>query len=74
MRPSRFADDISNKNFTQIDVKVDPDRGIVWVYQNPAPRPCFNPALIREVRSIQLLLETYEGSLFRVFLPQAPRA
>jgi len=63
MRPSRFADDISNKNFTQIDVKVDPDRGIVWVYQNPAPRPCFNPALIREVRSIQLLLETYEGSL-----------
>lgn len=58
---------ISNDNtlstFKQIDVQVDSEYGIVWVYQNPHPRPCFNPELISEVRKIQLLLETYDGCL-----------
>ena len=49
--------------FNQIQVQIDPDYGILWVYQKPSPRPCFNPALITEVRSIQRLLESYEGRL-----------
>lgn len=63
MLTSQLSDDLVNKKFSQISVNIEPDRGIVWVYQNPTPRPCFNPELIREVRSIQLLLESYQGCL-----------
>jgi DSF synthase len=55
--------DIYLQAFNQIQVRIDPDFGILWVYQKPTPRPCFNPALIAEVRSIQTLLESYEGRL-----------
>lgn len=55
--------DIYLQAFNQIQVRIDPDYGILWVYQKPTPRPCFNPALIAEVRSIQTLLESYEGRL-----------
>lgn len=50
-------------SFTQIEVRIDPDHGILWVYQKPSPRPCFNPTLISEVRSIQIMLDTYDGKL-----------
>lgn len=55
--------DIYLQAFNQIKVQIDPDYGILWVFQNPTPRPCFNPALIAEVRSIQMLLESYGGCL-----------
>lgn len=55
--------DIYLQAFNQIQVRIDPDHGILWVYQNPTPRPCFNPQLIAEVRSVQLLLESYDGRL-----------
>lgn len=55
--------DIYLQAFNQIQVRIDPDYGILWVYQKPTPRPCFNPALIAEVRSIQTMLESYEGRL-----------
>ncbi|MBI1731610.1 MAG: crotonase/enoyl-CoA hydratase family protein [Gammaproteobacteria bacterium] len=55
--------DIFMQAFNQIQVRIDPEFGILWVYQNPRPRPCFNPALIAEVRSVQTLLETYDGHL-----------
>jgi DSF synthase len=57
------AGDAYLQSFSQIDVRIDPEYGIVWVYQRPTPRPCFNPTLISEVRSIQIMLETYEGRL-----------
>lgn len=49
------------RNFTQIDVKVDPEYGIVWIYQTPNPRPCFNPTLVSEVRAVQLIMESNNG-------------
>ncbi len=53
----------SIQNFKQINVHIEPEKGIVWVYQKPHPRPCFNPDLISEVRKIQKMLEQYSGKL-----------
>ena len=50
-------------DFKQIEVQIEPNEGIVWVYQKPYPRPCFNPHLIGEVRKIQTMLEQYNGKL-----------
>lgn len=55
--------DIYLQAFNQIQVQIDPDYGILRVFQKPSPRPCFNPALIAEVRSVQLLLESYDGHI-----------
>lgn len=51
------------RNFTQIELNIDPDYGICWVYQIPTPRPCFNPTLVDELRSLQLMLEVSGGML-----------
>jgi DSF synthase len=58
-----YTNKLSLDNFEQIEVRIDPEYGIVWVYQNPSPRPCFNPKLISEVRQVQQMLEVYEGKL-----------
>ncbi len=63
MNTHTICKDDTLKKFQHIDVEIDPEYGIVWVYQNPHPRPCFNQKLISEVRKIQLLLETYDGCL-----------
>jgi len=58
-----YSKDVSIENFNQIEVRIDPEYGVVWLYQNPSPRPCFNPELISEVRHVQHLLEIHEGKL-----------
>jgi DSF synthase len=63
MTATAIASDAYLQCFRHIDVRIDPEYGIVWVYQNPTPRPCFNPHLIAEVRSIQIMLESYDGHL-----------
>ena len=57
------ADEALINNFSQIDIEIDPFHKVVWVYQNPSPRPCFNPHLIEEVRTVQILLDRYDGRL-----------
>ncbi|MBI2969343.1 MAG: enoyl-CoA hydratase/isomerase family protein, partial [Gammaproteobacteria bacterium] len=63
MSVKNVASDAYMRSFDQIQVRIDPEYGILWVYQKPSPRPCFNPALIAEVRSVQLMLESYDGRL-----------
>ncbi len=63
MNAVTLGSDFSLENLSQIDVEIDPSHGIVWVYQKSTPRPCFNPQLIREVRLVQIMLETYQGKL-----------
>ena len=63
MTASRNASDAYLHSFSHIDVEIDRELGIVWVYQKPTPRPCFNPTMISEVRSLQIMLETYDGRL-----------
>ena len=63
MNAVTIGNDFNLESFSQIDVEIDPVHGVVWVYQKSSPRPCFNPQLIREVRRVQIMLETYQGSL-----------
>ncbi len=63
MSVNKYQNVESIHKFKQIDVRIEPDDGIVWVYQKPHPRPCFNPYLISEVRMIQTMLEQYNGKL-----------
>lgn len=51
------------RNYTQLDVKIDSEYGIAWVYQNPSPRPCYNTTLVEELRSLQIMLEVNNGQL-----------
>ena len=51
------------RNYSQMEVKIDPEYGIVWIYQNPKPRPCYNETLVEELKSLQNMLHINDGYL-----------
>ncbi|MFQ5659181.1 MAG: crotonase/enoyl-CoA hydratase family protein [Gammaproteobacteria bacterium] len=63
MNTHNLTSEIQLRNFTQIEMEVDAEYGVIWIYLNPTLRPCFNETLINEVRSIQLMLEAHDGTL-----------
>lgn len=63
MTAKNIAGDAHLRAFSQIEVRLDVEYGILWLYQKPSPRPCFNPTLIAEVRSVQIMLQSYDGKL-----------
>ena len=58
-----YSKSVSIDNFNQISLEIEPEQGIVWMYLNPHPRPCFNSELIAEVRHLQTMLDYYKGKL-----------
>ncbi len=54
---------VSLENFNQIRIEIEPEQGIVWMYLNPHPRPCFNANLIAEVEHLRTMLDFYKGKL-----------
>ena len=38
--------------FDQIEPRFDAEFGVYWATMNPQPRPCFNPQLLHELRSL----------------------
>ena len=63
MSTHNLTNQVQIRNFKQIDLNIDPEYGICWVYQIPTPRPCFNPTLVDELRTLQLMLEVSDGVL-----------
>jgi len=63
MNTVKLTNEAQLRNYTQINVKIDSDYGILWVYQNPKPRPCYNITLVEELRSLQVMLEVSDGVL-----------
>ncbi len=63
MSTVNIAHEAQLRNYTQMSVKIDPDYGIVWIYQNPKPRPCYNITLVEELRNLQIMLEMNNGYL-----------
>lgn len=51
------------RNLKQLRLKVDPELNVLWLFQNPSPRPCFNWELVEELRSVQSILEINHGSI-----------
>ena len=63
MSTIRFNNDMSAQSYHQLRVQVEPEYGIVWLYMNPYPRPCFNSGLLTELRRYQRMLTQYDGKL-----------
>ena len=58
-----YSKNVSLETFSQIKIDIEPDKGIVWNYLKPYPRPCFNSQLIAEVEHLQTMLKFYKGKL-----------
>jgi len=63
MNTYNLANEVQLRNYNQIAIDVDAEYGIVWVNLTPMPRPCFNPAVVQELRSLQIMLEVNSGRL-----------
>lgn len=61
------------RNLKQIKVDIDSEFGVVWIFQSPTPRPCFNRYLVEEVRTVQTMLEMnngylpYKGNMVKIY-------
>src|SRR4029077_4580141 len=49
------------RRYSQIEVKFDPDYAIAWTYLNPSGVPCFNLALLNELREHDASIEANGG-------------
>jgi len=46
-------DDEFSQGFRELSVTHDRDRGVLWYFMQPQPRPCFTPRLLAEIRNLQ---------------------
>ena len=53
----------SFKTYTQIQLEYDPELHTLFSWMKPAPRPCFNAALLGEVSRFEKLLEANAGHI-----------
>ena len=51
----------SGESHSQFDVEFDPASGTIWSWFNAAGNPCFSPALLRDIRSHDSMLEVNKG-------------
>jgi DSF synthase len=53
----------TRKNYSQLELDYDPELQTLFSWMKPAPRPCFNAALLEEVRHFEKLLEANAGHI-----------
>ncbi len=58
-----FTDEATLDGFHQIEVAVDPEYGLVRLFFNPRPRPCFNPVIVAEIQLLHDIIRRYEGHI-----------
>lgn len=67
--PRGFAMSFESKKFQgsvqayyeQLSTRFDMEHGIIWLYMHAAPRPCFTPRLLDDLRKYQRILENHGG-------------
>ena len=47
------------RDYKEISIRYDAQYRAIWCYYNPTPRPCFSPAVLKEVRQIQQSIIDY---------------
>src|ERR1700682_4932924 len=47
--------------YTQIELEFDRERGTLFSWMKPSPRPCFTPILLEEIQRSEQLLELHQG-------------
>ncbi len=64
---------VDQVRFDHVRLKLDKDAGLLWLYMNPAGRPCFSTELIKDIRDSHRILLKHnghypiDGSLHRIF-------
>lgn len=58
-----YTNEISLKNFQQLEVRIIPHQQTAWLYFNPQPRSCFTLTLVKELCDFQTILKNHEGKL-----------
>jgi len=59
----KAVETLSRREYQQIDVRFDAERGIAWTYMNPSGVPCFNLGLLNELRAHDAAIEASGGCL-----------
>jgi DSF synthase len=54
--PQNFAQMVERQHFDELEVEYDVNEKVVWNYFNYAGRPCFTPALLRDISHSQRLV------------------
>ncbi len=49
------------KSYTQLELEFDTELQTLFSWMRPAPRPCFNPVLLEEIRRCEQALELHQG-------------
>jgi DSF synthase len=47
--------------YTQLTLSFDVERATLFSWMKPAPRPCFNPKLLDEIKRAEQLIELHQG-------------
>lgn len=55
---------IFDKKYDQIEVRFDPEYAVAWTYMKPSGAPCFNLAMLEELRAHDGAIEACGGRLF----------
>ncbi|RME33337.1 MAG: enoyl-CoA hydratase [Gammaproteobacteria bacterium] len=58
-----YTDETTLGGFTQIEVAVDPEYGLVRLFFDPRPRPCFNPVIVSEIQQLHEIILRHEGRI-----------
>lgn len=58
-----YTNEVSLKNFQQLEVRINPHQQTAWLYFNPQPRSCFTLTLVKELCDFQTILKNHEGRL-----------
>jgi DSF synthase len=58
-----YTNEVSLKNFQQLEISIIPHQKTVWLYFNPKPRSCFTLKLLQELDKFQAILRHYKGKL-----------
>jgi DSF synthase len=52
-----------SKEYQQVEIEFDPDHSVAWTYMKPSGTPCFNVALLKELRAHDEAVEACRGML-----------
>jgi len=52
------------RQYSQIEVRFDPEHAVAWTYLNPSGIPCFNLGMLNELRAHDAAIEANGGRLF----------
>jgi DSF synthase len=68
----RMIEGMFQRQYSQIEVRFDPEHAIAWTYMKPSGAPCFNLGMLEELRAHDSAIEScggralYKGDLHQI--------